>query len=76
MEQAIVTVKGQMVIPAALRKKYKIDAGTVIHFHEEKDGLKMIPVTPQTIDDNVGFLKTRGKLLKALMEEKKREREL
>jgi len=76
MEQAIVTVKGQMVIPASLRKKYKIDAGTIIHFREEADGLKMIPVTHQTIDDNVGFLKTRGKLLQALMEEKKREREL
>jgi len=76
MEQAIVTVKGQMVIPASLRKKYKIDTGTVIHFREEEDGLKMIPVTSQTIDDNVGFLKTHGKLLQALMEEKKREREL
>jgi len=76
MEQAIVTVNGQMVIPASLRKKYKIDAGTVIRFREEKDGLKMIPVTPKTIDDNVGFLKTHGKLLKALMEDKQREREL
>ena len=76
MEQAIVTVKGQIVIPVALRKKYKIGAGTIIHFQEEQDGVKMIPTTPETIDNNVGFLGTQGKLLKALMDEKKREREL
>jgi len=76
MEQAIVTVKGQMVIPSILRKKYKIGAGTIIHFREEQDGLKMIPITPETIEKNIGFLGTHGKLLKALMEEKKRERDL
>jgi bifunctional DNA-binding transcriptional regulator/antitoxin component of YhaV-PrlF toxin-antitoxin module len=63
MEHAIVTVKGQMVISAALRKKNKINAGTVIHFQEE-DGLKRIPVTPQTIDDSVGFPQNSWKVIK------------
>jgi len=33
-------------------------------------------MTKEDISKNAGFLKTKGKLLKALMEEKKREREL
>ena len=33
-------------------------------------------MTKEDISKNAGFPKTKGKLLKALMEEKKREREL
>lgn len=33
-------------------------------------------ITKEEISKNVGFLKTKGKLLKALMKEKKREREM
>ena len=76
METGYVTSKGQLVIPAKLRKKFGIKAGTRVNFFEEEDGIKIIPVTEEIIDANKGFLGTRGKLLKALMEEKKKEREL
>lgn len=36
----------------------------------------MLPLTEETIDKNIGFLGTKGKLLKKLLEEKKSEREL
>lgn len=76
METGYVTTKGQLVIPSKMRRKYGIKPGTRINFFEEKDGIKIIPVTPEIIDANKGFLGTGGKLLKALMEEKKKERNL
>ena len=76
METGYVTSKGQLVIPAKRRRKFGIKAGTRVNFFEEEDGIKIIPVTEEIIDANKGFLGTRGKLLKALMEEKKKEREL
>lgn len=75
METSVVTVKGQIVIPSKMRKKYSIKNGTKVHFYEEEDGIRIVPVTPEMIEKNFGFLGTKGKLLKALMEEKKIERE-
>ena len=76
METGYINSKGQLVIPVKLRRKFGIKAGTRVTFIEEKDGIKIIPVTPEVIDANNGFLGTDGILIKALMEEKKREREL
>ena len=76
MEVGYVTSKGQLVIPAKLRRKFGIKPGTRVNFFEEDDGIKIIPVTAEIIEANKGFLGTGGKLLKALMEEKKKEREL
>lgn len=76
METGYVTSKGQLVIPANLRRKFGIKTGTRVNFFEEKDGIKIIPVTPEVIDANNGFLGTDGILIKALMDEKKKEREL
>lgn len=76
METGYVTSKGQLVIPSRLRKKFGIKPGTRVNFFEDKDGIKIIPVTAEVIEKNKGFLDTGGKLLKALLEEKKKEREL
>lgn len=76
METSTVTIKGQIVIPAKLRRKYGIKNGTRIHFYEKNGEIIIIPVTAEIIKKNAGFLATKGKLLKALMEEKKRERKL
>ncbi|MBV6478018.1 MAG: hypothetical protein HGGPFJEG_00765 [Ignavibacteria bacterium] len=76
METSTVTAKGQIVIPSRIRKKYGIKSGTTIHFTDEGKEIKMIPVTPEMIESNFGFLGTKGKLLKALLNEKKHEREL
>jgi AbrB family looped-hinge helix DNA binding protein len=76
METVLITSKGQMVIPSKIRNKYGIKIGTRVHIIEEDEGIKIIPITHETIDKNIGMFKTGGKLLKALMEEKKKEREL
>ncbi len=77
METGYVTTKGQLVIPSKLRRKFGIKAGTRVNFFDEEDGIKIVPVTSEIIKANIGFLGKDGpNLLKALMEEKKREREL
>jgi len=77
METGYVTSKGQLVIPSKLRRRFGIKPGTRVNFFEEDDGIKIIPVTSETIKANIGFLGKDGpSLLKALMEEKKKEREV
>lgn len=76
MESGYVTSKGQLVIPSKMRKRFGIKPGTKINFYEEEDGIKLMPITPDVVKANIGFLGKEGDLLKALMEEKKKEREL
>ncbi len=76
MDASIVTTKGQVVIPSKMRRQFGIKNGTRIHFYEKDGEIRMIPLTHELIDTNIGFLGTKGKLLKALANEKKREREL
>ena len=76
MDTSIVTTKGQVVIPSKLRLRYGIRNGTRIHFYEKEGEIRMLPLTHDLVDANIGFLGSKGKLLKALAEEKKKEREL
>jgi AbrB family looped-hinge helix DNA binding protein len=75
MNTSVVTVKGQVVIPAKLRREHGIKNGTLIHFYEKEGEIRMVPLTHAVIDANFGFLRTKGRLKKALFEEKKLELE-
>lgn len=72
-----VTVKGQVVIPASVRRKLAIKEGTRIQVevNEETRQIILTPITREYIHSLRGKYKGKG-LIKALMEEKKREREL
>ncbi len=76
MDVAVVTTKGQVVIPAKFRRKFGIKIGTKIQFIEEEGEIKLFPITEEAIFNNIGFLGTKGKLLRAFMKEKEVEREL
>lgn len=71
------TVKGQIVIPAAARKKLGIKEGTRIQIELDEKNRRIIlkPITREYVHSLRGKYKGKG-LLKALMAEKKREREL
>lgn len=69
------SVKGQVVIPANLRRKFGIKPGTRLRLYEENGRTVMEPVKPRTVDEAFGMLKGSG-AMKVLMEERKREREL
>jgi AbrB family looped-hinge helix DNA binding protein len=77
MSSSVITRKGQVVIPAKIRRRLGLKNGTRVNFYEENGGIRIVPVTPEIIEKNFGVFKDmKGKLMKALMEEKKREREL
>ena len=74
METSVVTLKGQIVIPARLRKKTGIKKGTRV-FLEEKDGDIIVhPATPEFYDRTYGILKGGG-LVKSLEESRRKEKE-
>jgi looped-hinge helix DNA binding domain, AbrB family len=69
------TTKGQIVIPSKIRRMLGITAGTRLHIEvDEKLGeIILKPITREYIQSQRGRL--RGKhLLKALMEEKEKEK--
>ena len=68
------TVKGQIVIPAALRRKYGIKNGTKIIVTDIGDAIVLKPVTEQYLRNLQGSLKGKGGL-KMLVEERRRDKE-
>ena len=71
------TVKGQIVIPSSVRRKLGIKEGTRIQIEMDEANQRIIltPITREYIHGLRGKYKGLG-LLKALMEDKQREREL
>ena len=76
MDTSIVTVKGQIVIPAKLRRKFGMKKGTQVYIYERDGEIAIKPITDDYIRNMAGMAGTKGKLLKALMDEKAKEREL
>ena len=77
MESAVVTSKGQLVIPARLRRRHGIKAGTKVCFIENGDQILFQPVTKEFIRSLCGMLKSDTLVTKELLreraEDKKRE---
>jgi AbrB family looped-hinge helix DNA binding protein len=67
-------VKGQIVIPAALRRKYGIKNGTKIIVTDNGDSILLKLVTEQYLKNLQGSLKGKGGL-KTLMDERRKDRE-
>lgn len=68
------TVKGQIVIPATLRRKYGIKDGTKIIITDIGDAIVLKPVTEQYLRNLQGSLKGKGGL-KVLLEERRKDKE-
>ncbi|MBE0408818.1 MAG: AbrB/MazE/SpoVT family DNA-binding domain-containing protein [Anaerolineales bacterium] len=68
------TVKGQIVIPAELRRKYKIKAGTKINVIDTGEAILLKPVTEESLKRLQGRLKGKG-VLKTLLEERQKDTE-
>ena len=67
--------KGQVVIPRRLRKEFEIEEGTKAQVYEENGNIILKPITSKFIKSLRGSLKGTG-VMKAMMEDRKREREL
>lgn len=75
MTTTVVTSKGQVVIPSKIRKKLNIKRGTRFYVEEQGDSLVLKPVNGDYFQQLAGILNTGGKLTRALLEERARERE-
>jgi AbrB family looped-hinge helix DNA binding protein len=67
------TVKGQILIPAPLRRKYKIERGTPLRVYGKNNQIVLEPVIRDPVEEGRGMLKTKGRILKSLIEDRKRE---
>jgi AbrB family looped-hinge helix DNA binding protein len=75
--EATATSKGQIVIPSSVRRKFGIKEGTRIRIEVDDKAQLIIlkPITREYIHSLRGRYKGKG-LLKALMAEKRRERQV
>lgn len=71
----IVTTKGQIVIPAKIRRRLNIKRGTKLYIEERDDELVIKAVTPGYFEKMAGILQTKGKLSKALLAERAKDKE-
>jgi len=76
VETSVVTTKGQLVIPARLRRRFGIKKGTMVTFVEDDGRIIVQPVTREFTRGLRGSLKGEPSALAALLEERKRERTL
>jgi AbrB family looped-hinge helix DNA binding protein len=75
MSTAVVSAKGWIVIPAALRRKYGIDPGTRIHIVDYGGVLALVPALDDPVRQGRGLLGGGRSLTAALLEERRQERE-
>jgi AbrB family looped-hinge helix DNA binding protein len=69
-----VTAKGQIVIPASLRRKYGIKNGTKIIVTDDGESIILKPVTEQYLKSLQGSLEGKG-ALKVLLDERRKDKE-
>ena len=70
MEAAYVTSKGQLVVPAKLRRKYGIKPGTKVFFVERGDEILFQPVTREYIRSVCGMLASATSVAEELLNER------
>jgi len=59
---ATLTEKGQVVIPAELRKRYGLTPGTEVQFVDNGDGIQVVirrPVAASTVEEGFGMFRLR-----------------
>lgn len=78
MAYSKLSVKGQIVIPQGLRRKFGLRPGSAVSVVEEHEKIVVYPAPEDPIDAACGLLKggesLAAELLKERREEKKRER--
>jgi AbrB family looped-hinge helix DNA binding protein len=69
-----VTVKGQVIIPAPLRKKFNIKKGTRVAITDGEGNVILIkPLSDVPIEASRGILKGKASMIKALLKERREE---
>lgn len=74
MHTSTVTQKGQIVIPAPLRRKLGFDHGTKVVIVETDDGVEVRPLDDRYFERFAGVLSGEGEATQALLEERQKEK--
>lgn len=75
MDTAYVTTKGQLVIPARLRRRFGIKPGTKVCFVERGNEILFQPVTKEYIKSVCGMLKSDSSVTEELLKERAKDKE-
>lgn len=73
MHTSTVTQKGQIVIPAPLRRKLGFDQGTKVVIVETDDGVEVQPLDDRYSERFAGVLSGEGNATQALLDERQTE---
>lgn len=75
MPISTVTSKGQIAIPAPIRKRFGIEKGTRLYVEERGEEIVLKPITPEYLDKMAGVLKGSTSLSRKLLEERAADRD-
>jgi AbrB family looped-hinge helix DNA binding protein len=73
MQSVKILAKGQMVIPASIRKKYSIQPGCKIQIFEYGDLIYIVPPSKDPIKESLGCLPSMPSLSKELLKERMKD---
>jgi AbrB family looped-hinge helix DNA binding protein len=70
--RSTITARGQTVIPAEIRRRFKLDPSKKLEWIVDNNGIKVVPVTADPIDAFRG--RGRGGSVERLLQDRKRDR--
>ncbi len=73
MQRVKVLAKGQVVIPASIRKKYGIQPGSEIQIFEYGNIIYLVPPSKDPIEQAMGCLPPTPSLSEELLKERKKD---
>ena len=74
MHTSTVTKKGQVVIPAPLRRKLGFEQGTKVVFVETDSGVEVRPLDDAYFEQLAGVLSGEGQATQALLDDRTQEK--
>jgi len=74
MEEATMTSKGQIVVPAKLRRRFGLKPGVKVYFIEREDEILFQPLTKEYIRSVHGMLTSKTSVTQGLLQERARDR--
>ncbi len=75
MEESTMTSKGQIVVPAKLRRRYGLKPGTKVYFIERDEEILFQPVTKEYLKSVHGMLTSETSMTKELLKERAKDKE-
>ena len=73
MNTVKVLTKGQIVIPASIRKRYNIQPGNALQIFEYGNLLYIVPPVKDPVQDAMGCLPKQPSLSKQILKERKKD---